>query len=483
MTTLIRTAVLMTGMVLVGGCRTRQHAMPQPTPLRVLAGSDACTRCSGYLLPGRAAPSDDAVLRVDSDLPEIFLSTGVLYSTAPVLPPFLTKDRQEVPESQRRQRNAGFNGITDDFEVFLYHMSNPGELPRERRVLVWVWNRGERSAIVEPRQIMESHGTMAKADGPESRLSVRTLEDRWDHPVGTMTIPPGEGRVIGWSPRLSVPHAKPGDTDASPSDFFTGVVRARVRLAEGGAQHANLELAVVAIDGGVGKDGFDSACREAMGRGAWSGEGAMDLRIPPPECHVRRVVGVFKNFEWVSDEVVIDVGELKTHQRSGAGPGLSFLMAAPKVQTVGCPEARQTEDMLLSPGYVHAETIGNYQIEYRVVLTLVNRSDKPERVDVRFGKQDADIGLAWRVHVSDQPAPDQQMKGLPVNVQWAGGWRTDDLGDNTRSLFMPAKGEPGEKAEERPIEIPPGKHATVTLRFMPVGTSSLPFHLHVVSVE
>lgn len=468
----------------LSGCASSGPALPEPTPLRPLVGIDRCTRCSGYLLPGRAEPSAAAAIRIDSDLPEMFQSTGVLYSTAAVLPPFQTKDGRDVPESQRRQQNAGFAGVDEDFEVFLYHMSQPGESPRQRRVLVWAWNRGTDAVGVDPVQIMESRGTMAKPDGPESRLAVRTLAGSWDRVVGPIDIPAGEGRVIGWSPTLSVEGAAGDNADASPSDFFTGMLRARVRPVADARARPNLEIAVVAIDGAVTREGFAEAVIENLARGARSSEGAMDLTIAPPECHVRRVVGVFRNFRWIGDPIVVDVTRATKADTGGAGPGVAFLMAAPRVQTVGCPEARQTQDMLLSPGYVHAETIGNYQIEYRLVVTLTNPSDRARSVDLRFGKQDADIGLAWQIGVAERTLSDDELMTRPIHVQWAGAWRKDDLADNTRSLLEPAPlGTPSAAASPRSITIPANGQLTVTLRFVPVGTSSLPFHLHVVPTE
>ncbi len=453
------------------------------SPLTPLSGGDPCTRCAGYLLPGRAEANPDAIYRIDSDLPEMLVSTGVLYSTAPVLPEFRTKAGEPVIESQRRQRNLGFTTIDDRFEVFVYHLNYEGQAPRSRRVLVHARNTGDSPVTIKPRQIMESHGIMAKADGPESRLSVRMLANRWDRVLDRVEIPAGEGRVIGWSPRLSVADATPDDLDTSKSDFFTGMVQGEFESSQPGK--ASIEVAVVAIDAAVPREGFDLACIEAMTRGAQSGEEGMDLQIPPPACHVRRVGGVSRSFLWRSDEMVIDVSSLPRAGKPFGPAGLSFLMAAPAVQTRDCPQARQTGDMLLHPGYVHADTIGNYQVEYLITFTLVNPGGSGDAalVDLRFGKHDADIGLAWQFLVGKSPATREQLASRPLYVQWAGPWRKDDLSDDTRSFFAPVKGLAEEPAIEGPMALVPGERITVTLRLMPVGTSSLPFHIHVVPVK
>ena len=363
-----------------GGC-AGQGRTAGFTELVKLESTRSCDRCAGYLLPGRIEASPETVYRIDSDLPEIFLSPGVLYTTRAELPEFLTKDGKAVPREMRVQRNAGFAGIDGSFEVFVYHMSNPAidgapTAPRERRVVVYAKNVGSAAAVLKPRQIMEAHGTMAKADGPESRLAYRVMEDRWERMVDEVRLEPGKGEVIAWTPRLSVKGAK--GKDETGSDFVTGLVRVEVEseeakaerqnpsptpsLGEGASRHGVFEVTVVAIDGAVEAEDFGSAAEALLDVGARSGEGAMDLTIPPPECHVRRVVGVSKNFLWRSEDVRLDASKLDER-------GVSFLMAAPGIQTLQCPQAKQTQDLLLSPGFVHPETIGNYMQEYLVTLT------------------------------------------------------------------------------------------------------------------
>jgi hypothetical protein len=524
------------------------ESLPAPTSLVALSGDDKCSRCAGVLLPGRpeffaagpgaagagASGGSDVPTRVDSDLPEIFLSTGVLYSTSATLPEFRAKDGTPVIESQRRQRGGGFTTIDGGFEVFLYHMSNPTPAtpgataaePRQRRVVVMVRNEGASAVTIRPRQIMESRGKMAAADGPESRLTARMLRDDWRTPMEAVRVDPGAARVIAWSPRLSTPDgpgaggaAAHGEGDTSPSDFFTGMVRAAVEPVGGEGARPSLEVSVIAIDAAAAREDFDSAALAASTRGAWSGEGGMDLQIPPPTCHVRRVVGVSRSFLWRSDEVVLNAADLRgsaglaaeqntgdmpahrdpdfhrgerdpitaaseARKRAvGAVPGVAFLMAAPAVQTASCPQARQTADMLLHPGYVHADTVGNYQVEYLLTFTLINPSASERSVDIRFGKQDADVGLAWQVHTGESPLTREDLRTLDVNVQWAGGWRKDDLGDNTRSLLVSAGGTSADVATPGRVAVPAGGRRTVSVRAMIVGTSSLPFFVYVVPMD
>lgn len=515
---------------------------PAPTALMKLSGSDECSRCAGYLLPGTLRKHPSMLYRVDSDLPEIFVSTGTLYTTATVLPAFLTKSGEAVRDWQRTQRpsreasllSRQFTAIDGDFEIFLYHMSNPaivgkGETsaePRRRRVVVLAKNIGRGQVELRSKQIMEAGGTMAKADGPESRLAARVLADSSWTAMGTVVIGPGESRVIGRSPKLSgtaeqVAQGKP--EDETTSDFFTGIVRGAYAGESSRFQESNvkkpLELSVVAIDASTPENQIERAAIEASARGARSGEGAMELNIEPPKCHLRRVVGVSPAVVWEGDRVVIDAATLsqfgaaaatekpadvKPHAEPdalrGEGEaitkrsedrkrwpgdirGVAFLMAAPKMQTLECPQARQTAPMLHYPGYVRDETIGNYHVEYLLTFTITNSGAAPKRVDLRFGKQDADVGLAWQVMLADGVAPQAsagELSQRPVNLQWAGGWRKGDLIDNTRSFFHAVKGIEPEPAVASPIEIAPGTCKTVMVRMMVVGTSSLPFFVYVV---
>lgn len=107
-----------------------------PSDLVQTSGFGPCSRCGGWLLPGSVGPSTDSVYTIHSDLPERFLTEGVLYATTPVLPPFDLNNGQPLSEAMRTQVNQGFTTIDDDFEVFVFHISAPGDGSSPRRVTV-----------------------------------------------------------------------------------------------------------------------------------------------------------------------------------------------------------------------------------------------------------------------------------------------------------------------------------------------------------
>ena len=422
------------------------------TPLVPLRGSDECTRCAGFLLPGELAPRVDWPLRIDSDLPELFRGLGVLYATTSVLPPFDMQDGRAVPESMRTQISTGFAGVDSAFEVFLYHfVRDPEDARAPVRIVVYAKNLMDEDVLVEPRQAMATDGPFAELDGPEVELGRALLRGSWSRPLESVRLGARQGRAIGWSPRLQ---SKESGADATTSGFVNGLVRADVAAASGGA--ARVEVHVVAVAGATPLDELSEACESLLGRGARSEE-AMDLSIPPPKCHVRRVGGVSRNMAWRG-------GARIDATRIGA-EGLSFLMAAPAVQTLDCPAARQTAPMLLHPPYVHPETIGNYLIEHEVELRLANPGDAPLSLDLRFGKHDADIGLAWQVLVGDEAPSREALRAAEVQAGWAGKWKKDDLPDDTRSFLA------------RAIVVPPAGEKVLALRFVPLPSASMPFML------
>ncbi|MFN9992142.1 MAG: hypothetical protein ACK54H_02260, partial [Phycisphaerales bacterium] len=71
-----------------------------------------------------------------------------------------------------------------------------------------------------------------------------------------------------------------------------------------------------------------------------------------------------------------------------------------------------------------------------------------------------------------------ELRAKRAQVQWAGAWRNDDLPDDTRSFFDST--ELGVAAKAGAVAIPAKSARTVSLRFVPVGTSSMPFMLFIV---
>jgi hypothetical protein len=172
------------------------------------------------------------------------------------------------------------------------------------------------------------------------------------------------------------------------------------------------------------------------------------------------VAGVYRSFRWEGATTVTAEDLATTDVR--------FQMALPAIQAGTCPDAVQTQPMLLHPPYVRPETIGNYMVQKLVQVTLDNSAGKePADFDLRFGKQDASIGLSWQVLPGAIPADDARWKSVPVTNGWAGAWSLGDLPDNTFP-FIPA-----------PLTLSAGESKTVTLYFTIAGTSSLPFQIHV----
>lgn len=422
------------------------------TPLVRLQGDDACTRCRGWLLPGAAADRADLPLRVDSDLPELFRGEGVLYATTTMLPPFPAKDGKTVPAALRAQRNNGWLWMDASCELFLYHfLRDDPQLRQPVRLAVLAKNRGHAAVRLAPSLALATDGGFAAVDGPEVALGAAALAGRYSTQLQPRVLAPNASEVVAWTPRLGMPAA--GD-DATTSDFVNALVRLDAGAEDG--SKPLYELHVVAVDASVPLDGLADACRRLLGQGARSQE-TMDLAVPPPACHVRRVAGVSRNFVWRGG-ATLDAAALPEG-------GLPFLMGAPAVQTTGCPRARQTRGMLLHPGYVHPETIGNYLVEHEIEFVLANTGAEPVAVDVRFGKDDADIGLAWQSLSAAAAPASADVRAAPVHTGWAGKTCKDDLPDDTRSLL------------EAPLRLAPGERRTLSLRLVPLPSSSMPWTL------
>lgn len=437
--------------LLLAGCAS---APKQPlTPLVELSSDAPCAKCFGYLMPGGHLPSPRTAYRIDSDLPEIYNSTGVLYTTRDVLPPYLTLDGRPVPESLRQQRNNGFDTIDDSFEVFLYHLARELQPGETRRIVVYAKNIGAAPVTVHPRQIVLHGPNAARETSVESVLGERVLLEQWDVQFDAVTIAPGQGRVIGYTKRVNAADDGP---DTARHAFVNGTLRADIQGAR-----PRLEVSVIAIPGAEPDvEAMQRAAADLYDIGAHSGEDNMDLTIPPPPCHVRRVGGVSPNVMWQSAPLRFDVARLPEGD-------IFFQMAKFAVQSVGCMESRQSADMLLWPGYVHADTVGNYMMEYLVTMTLANSASEERRIDLQFGKTDAPIGLGWQMIVGDAPATLAQLEPLPVTIAWAGSRRVDNAPYFTKSMLP-----------DGPLALGPGQEKTVSIRLMVLGTSSLPYQIH-----
>lgn len=432
-----------------------------------LTSSTLCNRCVGYWLPGEIVPSPRTFYRIDSDLPEMYLSNGVLYATTGILPPMKTKEGVEIPETMRQQINNGFKAIDNSFEVFLYHLSQnhaPGET---RRIVVYAKNIGQEPATLTPRQAVFYGPNAGKLDSVESQLGEAVLTEQWERPINSLTIEPGQGGIVGFTKQLG---AGKNSGDESSAVFTTGILRADMAL--GKQSRPQLEVYVVSIPGTAPQTEWIAQTESLLTVGAQSGEGSMDLLIPPPPCHVRRVVGTSFNAMWRNEPLFLDVNALDAE-------GVPFLMALPRVQAGGCEDACQTADLLLHPPYVHSDTVGNYMMEYFLTFRLTNNGTIPRKVDLQFGKMDARIGLGYQALLGETEKSFEDLEKLPVHIAWKGKG-TEGLMPPFYSSSIHMNVEGADKSQtfnlsQKPIA--PGEMKVLNIRLMVLGTSSLPYHL------
>lgn len=429
--------------------------------IKGLPGVIGCSLCLGDLLPGSIEPHPETRWTIQSDLPERFLTPGVLYATKPILPPFQTNDGTPLTEQQRTQLNNGFTTVDGDFDIFWFHISAPGDGSQPRRIVAYVRNDGDEPLVVSPRQVIVTDGVIGTVHEMESTLGARVMADDWDEPFDEVVIQPGEGDVVAYSKQFSIIGSGP-DRSQNVNSFG----RARAAVSAEGEAEPEMTVFVVGIPANANLAALRADTEAHLAAGAQSGETAIDLTQPVPGCALSRATGVFETFVWRNDPIAIDADAIPP-------AGINFQMALPAIQGAACPDAVQTGPMALHPQYSRSDTVGNYKIEYRVALRLVNTtSDTLQTVDVRFGKNNADIGLAWQSVVGNETAADETVDATAVFTGWAGPNQDDDLPDNTLSFLEPLGG---------PITLAPCEDRTVTLRFMVLGNASLPFTLRVVS--
>jgi hypothetical protein len=432
---------------------------PITTPaLRHLSSTDPCHRCTERLLPGESQPHPAGRFRIDSDLPEIFETTGVLYTTRPILPPFETAAGVPVPLAQRTQINRQFPGLHTGFELYLYHLSQkalPGEI---RRVVVLMRNLGAEPVRLEARDTILHGPNAGVATSVESRLARSVLAESWIRTHGSVEVAPGEAEVVSWSKSLNGPT---DNDEMSTARFLTGTVWCTIETP--GQTPPDVELSVIAIDGrAMDRESMRRAALSAYGQGAKSGETAIDFLTTGTGCEVRRVSGVSPWTIWNGHPMHIDVSTLPT---SG---GLPFKMAMFASQSRGCEAARQSVDLVLYPPYAEPDSVGNYMMETLVSFRLVNPTNQPRSIDVLAGKDDAPIGLAVQVLAGPEPASRDQLRQQPVHVVWAGP-RRSKAGPPYHLEYL--------LGEHPPVQVPPHSQISLNLRLMVVGSSSLPYVL------
>lgn len=409
--------------------------------LELLAGNQPCSRCEGTFLPGRIAPHPETKWGIISDLPESFRSYGVLYST-----------RQQLPANGGKadllvQRSSdGFETINAGFDVFLFHLLK--ESTGTARIVVYARNRGTQPAIIRPRQVIKSEGTIGRAHDFEGVLGARVLKNDFDQPINRVEIQPGKGAVVAYGKKFG--NVQTGEDSSRNVNCF-GYVRCLLESAAA----ADLEVSVVAIPA-VDRPRIEVETPKWLDRGAIATD-EVALDSEPQGCALKRAVGVYPNFVWTNadEPVVFDAAMLRAE-------GTTFSMALPKIQTAGCEQARQTQNLVLRPGYTRDDTIGNYMIEYRLKFLFTNSGTTPEKVNVTFGKTGADVGLAFAASAGrdgETSAPDR------AKTRWA--WAGPKQASLEKSFL------------EGPLEVHPGERSVVCIDFLICGNSSLPFTLSV----
>lgn len=425
------------------------EAQGKPAPQPAGAG---CRKCEHAVLPGAAEPLPATRYTIWSDLPEVFCSPGVLYTTKAVLPP----DPNDFPTlDMRTQVNAGFTTVDGSFDVFWWHTIFHCQTKGPRRIVVYVKNTGTTPATLHPRQVIVTDGLIGEVHEMESNLGRRDLAGEWDTPVSESTLAPGASAVVAYSKQFA---SDTDDDDRSTNQNCFGRVRVDVSSPDASSPNPSLEVSVVGIEGGPASENL-ARTEKVLSVSAKSGEKNMDFSTPPTGCQIRRATGVFRSFQWRNAPISLDVDSLTS---------TSWQMALWKHHAEGCPEYIQTQDLILHPKYTRTDTIGNYHTEYRVAVTLKNSGTRPHRADVLFGKADAPLGLAWRVAVKDGDSAlaDDAIDRLPVTT----GWCNPRRGSPTRSFLEPVGG---------PLTLAPGASKTVTLHYLVLGNSSLPYQVSV----
>lgn len=423
--------------------------LAQSTPLQKLSSALECNRCSGWLLPGKILQHPKTPWGMISDLPESFRTHGVLYSSRMTLPP-----NGGAPEMLKQRTIGGFEAIDGGFDVFLFHLLK--ETTASARIVVYARNLGSEPVTLLPRQVIKTEGTIGTVHEFESSLAMRVLTEDWDSSAGETTVAPGKGAVVGFSRQFG---NVPNGPDSSHNVNCFGYVRVEASPQRPGTR---LEVSVIAIPAGP-RERMLAEAERLLNIGALSTD-EVPLDKEPEGCALKRAVGVYRNFVWRSDPLVIDVGKTTTDT-------LVFPMALPAIQTAGCEAARQTQDLSLRPGYTREDTIGNYMIEYDVRMIFTNSGGRDVATDVLFSKSGADVGLAWQVGVNLN-APDhaswEQFLQMPnpyrgLSAQWA--WAGPKQKSKEKS-FLP-----------QPLSVPAGGQTGFAAKFLIAGNSSLPFDL------
>jgi hypothetical protein len=388
----------------------------------------------------------------------------------PILPP----DSNGNPSLALRTQtsNGGFTHVPGDFDIFLFHLI-PGTCSpviSDKRIVIHVKNEGTGPIDVNAKQIIVTDGVIGTIHEMESTLGRRELADDWDTTaVGRIqTIPAGGSAVVAYSKRF---RSDANNVDRSTNINCFGRVRCAVNNANAGTSPTLLHVSVVAIDGSVpvNSTALNNAANALLGQAARSGESGIDINTAPTGCQTRRAVGTYDTFLWNTPAGSLTLDASATTTRT-------FQMALWQLASGGCPSGQQSITMRRYPGFTRPDTIGNYHVDYRVNVRLVNKSNTTTAaMDLRFGKSNADVGLAWQVATSPGGSPfptTATLLAAPVRTGWAGPNQTAT--GLTRSFLASDGG---------PIVLGPCEARNVSLRFLILGNSSLPFQIHAVPLD
>jgi hypothetical protein len=461
----LRRSLVALGLSWVATQGQAQFCAEGTTPLTSLGAPAGCDRCENTRIPGQTITAGaQSVTTLISDLPEAFCSNGVLYSTMPVLPP----DQNGSPSLALRTQssNGGFDFVRGDFDVFLFHLI-PGTCSpviSDKRVVIYVKNDGTGPITVNAKQIIITDGTIGTIHQMESTLGSRELSENWDtNSLSSQTIPAGQGAVVAYSKRF---RSTSNTSDRSTNINCFGRVRGAVSNGNSVTSPTQMHVSVIALDGTVALNAsaMRTAAEALLGQAALSGESAIDLNTAPSGCQTRRAVGTYDTFLWNTP-----AGSLTMD--AAASTTRTFQMALWQLASGGCPTGQQSVTMRRHPGFTRPDTIGNYHVDYRVNLRLVNKSTvSSSTMDITFGKADADVGLGWQVTTTPGGSAfptTATLLAAPVRTGWAGPNQTN----RTRSFLASDGG---------PIALGPCEARNVSLRFMVLGNSSLPYQIHVV---
>ncbi|MEQ8819501.1 MAG: hypothetical protein RLY93_04605 [Sumerlaeia bacterium] len=432
-------------------------AAPAANAALVSAGSlEPCNLCSASVLPGALEPHPESTYLIVSDMPEAFgypssgpttRSDGILYTTSGTLPSY--EGTNAAPYDV--QVNSGFTTIDDDFDIFLFHIAQPGDTSAPRRIVIYARNEGANSVDVTPDQVLVTDGVIGNVHEMESNLAEDFIEGNFDATgLGTVSIAPGAGEVIGFSKKFAL---LGNGTFKSQNINCFGKLRGTVAGVD-----PDLTLYIVAIDTTNTDVAPNVATMKSEAESLIAGNiGAPELEsfafnTSPTGCTLRRSTGVYPHEVWRSN-FDFDLNTLPG--------GATFQIGLDDVRTDGCPDMSQTSEALLAPLYLRQESIGNYMMDYRLEVRVQNSDAVAREFDLQFGNTAADIGLAWQVTTNTLSAADAFVDIMPVTTRWAGPNQA-----NLTESFLAA-----------PFSLNPGEVAFVNLRFQILGNSSTPFQI------